>query len=232
MLSDFRKEILPKAERKLTERVVSKAVSIFDAKIHIKNEKDIKFWDCFWEVAWAAHDERRKGLNSYYDVEVSVFLYPIKTFTLGIIYTTETDFREYFFKQDFVEDYAYWNNTDPDVNVSKKEWEQRAKDWGSLGHEPPDEIGFVRKIVPNDLMPMIGHEKWKEFYPTKKERASNVARDILFQEWLNENNITLDENNIFGTLSKFNKWRADTEEGQKQTAKKYKGIVSKITDIK
>lgn len=41
-----------------------------------------------------------------------------------------------------VEDYGYWDNSDPDEAVSEAEWEERERAWAHLFNAAPDEIGL------------------------------------------------------------------------------------------
>lgn len=229
-LDKFKKQIYREAERRVTKRIVENAVSRFDNQQIIHN-KDIKFWDAFWEVEREAFKEQKGDTRSLYDVSFSVFLYPIRDITIGIVYSSEPDFKQKFFRKRFVKDYAYWNNTDPDEKVSEEEWDQREKDWNAFGYTPPAEAGFVKEIVPSRMHPMMGHDKWEEFFPEKKERALAVAKDILFQEWMKENDEKMDVNNVFHLFREFNVWQKKDKDGQKRTIKKYKEILPKIKDI-
>jgi len=231
-LDKFRKQILREAERRITDRIVKSAVSRYDNQKVMHGKEDIKFWDCIWEVEQQAFKEQQGGTRSLYDVSFSVFLYPIRDITIGIVYSGEADFKQKFFRRRFVKDYSYWNNTDPDEKVSEEEWNQREKDWNSFGYTPPAEAGFVRELVPTRMHPMMGHDKWKEFFPDKKERALAVVKDILFQEWLKENNEEVKSNNVFRLLREFNTWQKKDKDGQKRTVKKYKETLPKIEDIK
>lgn len=231
-LDKFRKQIFPEAERRITDKIIKNAVSMFDNQRITNGKKDTEFFDCFWKIEKGAFREQREDKCSIYDVSVSVFLLPIRDFTIGIIYTSQDDFKRAFFRKRFVKDYAYWNNTDPDKKVSEKEWEQRRKDWNSIGYTPPNQAGFIKQIVPSRMYPMLGYDKWKEFFPDKKERALSVTKDILFKEWLEENNEELSSDNVFRLFREFNKWQGNNENGQKRTVKKYKEILPRIKDIK
>lgn len=230
-LDKFREQIFKEAERRITKRIVENAVGRFDNQKIIHGKEDIKFWDCFWEVEQQAFKEQKEDARSLYDVSFSVFLLPIRDITIGVVYSGESDFKQMFFRKRFVKDYAYWNNTDPNEKVSEEEWEQRRKDWGSIGYTPPTEAGFIKQIVPERMHPMMGHDKWKEFFPDKKERTLAVAKDMLFQEWLKENNEDISSNNLFRLFREFSTWQKKDKGGQKRTVKKYKDILPRIEDI-
>lgn len=63
------------------------------------------------------------------DIGCELWLFPLKDKTLVLVNSEAKDLREWFDKLPFVEDYSYWNNTDPDENVDKRTWKQRERDW-------------------------------------------------------------------------------------------------------
>ena len=46
-------------------------------------------------------------------------------------------------KKGILKDYGYWDNSDPDENVSDEEWDKRRLEWSNLFYAAPSEIGLT-----------------------------------------------------------------------------------------
>ena len=86
---------------------------------------------------------------------VTLVIIPIKEDNdiLGVIYA---DGREDIIRAEFndiLEDFGYWDNSDPDDDVTKEIWNERRRKWESLNlYKPMNELGFIYELVkPGDL---------------------------------------------------------------------------------
>lgn len=84
------------------------------------------------------------------------------------------------------EPFGYWNDTDPDENVSKKEWEKRRKIWEKVFEHSgvPSETMFMIRLVDSRLI--IPDDENMEKLPTIEERKKTLARDKAFQKALDK----------------------------------------------
>ena len=69
---------------------------------------------------------------------------------LMIPYTEQRSLLNILESQDWAEPYGYWDNTDPEKGVSKKEWDRRERDWDAALPSPsiPAQCGFTVTLHP------------------------------------------------------------------------------------
>lgn len=70
------------------------------------------------------------------DTDFSVSLIPTKDMLLGIVYTEHNEWYDAWCKQPGVEEYSYWNNTDPPEDIDYEDWEKRGENWEILNYQP------------------------------------------------------------------------------------------------
>lgn len=113
-----------------------------------------------------------------------------------------------------IEYFGYWDNTDPDEEVSEEEWEYRKEVWDNIfpGHKSPAETGFTinahSEYSPAPILDWKGRVKRQ---PSKKGRikliVERAVHDDKFEEirdkYLIDNNMTLDEFNNSKSVSDF-----------------------------
>jgi hypothetical protein len=63
-----------------------------------------------------------------------VALYFFEGKIYGSTFTSIYSIRAKLMEKGYIEDFAYWDNTDPDENISKKEWKERERVWDSIDH--------------------------------------------------------------------------------------------------
>ena len=51
-------------------------------------------------------------------------------------------YRELLLQAGVVSAYGYWDNSDPDEDVSEAEWDERARAWTVIGDSAPSEVGL------------------------------------------------------------------------------------------
>lgn len=103
-------------------------------------------------------DERRDTVNKGFrnplvDTQFDLLFIPLDGYSIGICYTEHHEWFETWLAREGVRSWAYWNNTDPDEDVSDEEWSARKRDWDSLGFHVPAMAGFTISVT-NPMGPM------------------------------------------------------------------------------
>lgn len=92
--------------------------------------------------------------DPWVDTDFTVLLVPSAGFLLGRIYCAQRDWTAEWFKQPGVEDFSYWDNMDPDEDVSEEVWKARGQAWSVLTDDPMSMQGFSIELVsPEGPMP-------------------------------------------------------------------------------
>lgn len=113
-------------------------------------------------VLWFVNNditERQNNLKEHLvtdeevDFRFSLVFIPRQNRILMLVYTVHDEYKAYIEKYKFVHEYRYWNGTDPDPNISKKEWKKRFIEWDTgLKTGIPALDGFSVDIVLNEYM--------------------------------------------------------------------------------
>lgn len=102
--------------------------------IKVANEKLDNFKGTFDE--WQARVDKIKKTNLRdlaVDTDFELVLFPTKNnYIIGIVYSENYELINEWMKSPLVENYSYWNNTDPPEKFSDKEWVKREKDWNAV----------------------------------------------------------------------------------------------------
>ena len=53
------------------------------------------------------------------------------------------EYEEKLKEKGVLKDYGYWDNSDPEENVSEEDWEKRKLEWGSIQSNSPSEVGLT-----------------------------------------------------------------------------------------
>lgn len=120
--------------------------------------------------------------NPTIDWDFEVMVMPFRDQVYGIVFTDQNDWFTDFMAQDWVEDYSYWNNTDPPDGTSDEEWEIRGELWDSICNQDPSGVpgraGFLadctvpfRWTTVDDVMPYL---------PTFEDRLKSAAKAGVF----------------------------------------------------
>ena len=88
------------------------------------------------------------------DVEFELWLWPLKDRTLINLHTEQRVFTTWFDALPFVEEYAYWDNTDPDETVSKPDWRKRKTDWQRAWGNGAASDRSMTMVMFNDALPL------------------------------------------------------------------------------
>lgn len=138
-------------------------------------------------------DEHKKDIAGWLPMDFEAVLIPIGRGKTLILPYGDRDLSQKFLEMTGARPYGYWDNTDPDEDVSAKEWRQREKDWkkafGPKMAMTPSEAGTTIQLVSNkysswwvpeisDLESSIS-SSLEHSIPS---RAARIALDLARQE--------------------------------------------------
>lgn len=207
----------------LDETVVKMSVRNLDIDIVSQNDTNKNY---IMDSLSRINDEYREiktssKNNPYFDFEceLSIMIPPSGDHIYLIAYTCKDEYIRLLESIDGVEEYAYWNNTDPPDDIDEDIWDQRGKDWdAALGETGiPARNGFSFELVGPYLPFSILNttESLDKFCPSKEQRISSIASDISFKEWVAKNKeADAIKNNVFEIFSEHSQF-LKTEDGKK-----------------
>jgi len=177
------------------------------------------------DIIQEEHEKARKDQlrGHLWDFSFSFSLFPKKNKILILLYT-ERDYLIKFWKElPNIQYYGYWDNSDPDENISKKEWKQREKDWESvwkLGFTPMCN-SFHYDPIDYSVLFYTPYDEIKEYIPSFEYRVKKEAKNLFWQDTPIKEGKSDD---IFRYIFEMERY-LKTEEGQKEL-EKYKEAVS------
>lgn len=135
----------------------------------------------------------------------------------GTVYTERQEFLDIWFEKDYVEDFAYWNNTNKPKEITKKEWQSRRDVWNFIfkNSNIPAYTGFNCKLVKLPIIPDI--DEIMEQIPAFEDRCDALSKDWLFRERNKDKQI--DSGNMVALYTEFNDW-LETPDGRIEKAKR------------
>lgn len=104
-----------------------------------------------WEhtVIKAVEQLRKSATHTFSDFDFGYQLALIPNAIPGanplvLIYSAENEYEKALKEAGLVEDYGYWDNSDPDEDVSEEQWDERKKAWGYLldDNNSPASVGI------------------------------------------------------------------------------------------
>jgi hypothetical protein len=84
-----------------------------------------------------------------------------------------------------IKDYCYWDDTDPDEDVSPEDWELREKTWDRFiraGMAPSDK-GVFMTMYNHEKIAIPKAEEILKYIPSRQERALEICRTRYFAEY-------------------------------------------------
>jgi len=108
------------------------------------------------------------------DFNFTLEILPIRRGILLMPFTERSEFLNLLKKQEWIEPYGYWDNTDPERGVAEKDWDKREKDWDeALGQGIPGQDGIpAQNGFSVTLHPMFPY--WPK-YPSHAEILKYVT---------------------------------------------------------
>ncbi|NTF17813.1 hypothetical protein G6L37_05320 [Agrobacterium rubi] len=129
-------------------------------------------WDMQAEV------KKTQRRNPVVDFEFCISLLPFEGGIYGIAYTEQHAWRDLWMSKPFVEDFAYWDNTDKPDEVSEADWDERGRVWDAILASAiltaPSMAGFSADCTHETLFPEIGGVM--EMVPSFEDRSSRRAK--------------------------------------------------------
>lgn len=184
--------------------------------------------------------EREVRATGRRDVEIDhgfkVLVLPFEGRVYGLVITEQWKWRKHLLEQDWVEEFGYWDHTDPPDGMPEHEWDERSRIWdGIMSQDPLDRLGgcgfhfeFLQaSTVPNvdQILPSV---------PGVEGRASMLARSSVINAAsarLKEQFPAEFERNPIHYVLKAGNY-TETEEGEREVAReaaRIQGILPEIT---
>lgn len=172
-------------------------------------------------VGWQLQDRRLEVKRTdrrdpLVDTEFTLCVMPYEDTLLAIAYCEHRKWISQFTDLPWVEEYAYWNNTDPPDEMSETEWEERGKAWENVTKsdplDRPGNCGFTYECLPCHVF--VKPEECMPFIPTWDHRVTRVAENQSRTEWATLKGMTHEKliENILANMRKHADW-LKTEEG-------------------
>ena len=143
-------------------------------------------------IAWEGlRESDTHCLRDKFEIEISVHKAGKKTLALVI---GPGEVNKWFRSQPKVSEYHYQDSTDKPKHISKKDWNQRKKDWDkALPTGVPKESGLIFFGEEPRLF-LYDIQKFRFVAPSKKERALRLAKAILLDKRIRAYDKTRDPN--------------------------------------
>ncbi len=159
-----------------------------DAEHEDKDSTPRENRSAWWTVSEALEAEQAKCRAGHRreplidcDAEISLWIRPTGGRVLGMVQEERLGVRDVLIALPGFEDYAYWNNTDPDENVSSRAWRARGRAWDEVLDSETVPVFSMR------LQPSFAHlEDVTPYLPSLEERLARYATDRVQDEHLRE----------------------------------------------
>lgn len=139
-----------------------------------------------WGVVNEYFDRAAKGHNSPYDFDSELVLFPHGDYTLMIAYIVSPEQRDLLRSLHWgdtcsIEEYAYWDNTDPPDHVNDLQWRTRKLHWeAALGKTMiPAVNGLTKQLSRNShVRAHVTIDSLESFIPSAHRRAENLTSNM------------------------------------------------------
>lgn len=138
------------------------------------------------EIIHDSFDSQTKEMNC---LECDVTAFPVRyrgeKFTLLLLYDNSVGdvYTPHFKRIIRPQYYGYWNNTDPDPDVSESEWEKRGRRWdAALDYGAAADHGFTFSCITRYAIPVVGLDETFPFVETVEVRRKKVYDYVLERE--------------------------------------------------
>ena len=165
--------------------MTDRAVQLIDKASLEGGEVENPLLDAWSELLDKIKEIKNTGQrNPSVDFEFELWIFPLKTKTLVLPHTEQIQMVEWFDTLPFVQDYAYWDNSDKNDDIDEKEWQRRERDWHAVMPigETPSERCLTFQMFNHEL-PMPPDKKAVERHiPSMEDRLKREARSRHFNE--------------------------------------------------
>ena len=199
-LLDLRAKLRPLQDAKVKRYVIQTAVAIFDQHtLNYPMPEGVSKHST--PMTYASSDylkdvRRLKNTmerNPMVDTSFELAIIPVSAkVILGIPYVDDNDFLALLMKQDWVEEYGYWDNTDKPKHLTAREWTARGKMWDKAlapGNDIPAMAGLSADLtIDSHAMFRISPQDVQRFRVPFKKRVGRWVNDICEKHWHLANN--------------------------------------------
>lgn len=179
---DWRKRIHELTDEYENKMIALKVVQIIDRQTIIETDEPIKnpmshVWN---EITDAQQEIKKTGRRQpAVDFDFEVSLMPHKGRVYGIVFCEQGPWVREFMAQNWVEEFGYWNNTDPPEDMDEAEWDIRGEIWNDvLQNKAPAQVGFTASCTRPYSWP--SREAVLAAIPSLDDRVRYLAKDIVF----------------------------------------------------
>lgn len=120
----------------MIEKIYNKEYCLNHAKYMVYGELNERYNCLKKSMAYNANETISKiheRINEDVPIpQIAFFFFEGKVY--GSTFLDNYGIRKALLYNDYIEDFAYWDNTDPDEDVSEKEWNERERVWDSIDH--------------------------------------------------------------------------------------------------
>lgn len=89
--------------------------------------------DALYNKKGYCHFDTELSMKKVYEIpEIAFYFFEGKVY--GSTFLDSYAIRKTLIEKGYIKDFAYWDNTDPDEEVSKKEWNERQRVWDAFDH--------------------------------------------------------------------------------------------------
>jgi len=187
-INEFRTELRPVVETAHKRWVTTLAVRKLDMDTldNAALSKPKYLQDAYDEFTRRVKEIRRtKVRDSDVDYELELSILPMSARkVLGIVFCEQQDMVNLWMGKQFVEDYAYWDNTDKPDEVTEAQWEKRGKDWNDAlpGVGVPSMCGFTADCVDKNYhLKVYDMDVVLDAVPPLMQRSRWAAAPLAFQ---------------------------------------------------
>lgn len=186
--------LLGRREELVKARIAKDFIALFD-ELHINDKltpeayakrfKHASFWHSrdilsliVVEAAMKQKEvSRTMRRDPAYDFSFDVKVAPILDKILLNVFTDRKEFMEIWKRLPEVEFYGYWDNVEPQEDVSPEEWDQRKEDWDKAYGKSEISRGFVLELFYKDQVyyDFDSNEQLLTYLPDYEPRLTKIA---------------------------------------------------------
>lgn len=111
------------------------------------------------------------------DMDFSFSVHPVGRYLYGVVFCDRSEWLDEFMKLPWVEEFAYWNNTDPPEHLTTRQWKRRERIWEQAIPDHfsniPARSGFVAEC---------GDELGQSSYVLRSDRRQDISLGQIMRE--------------------------------------------------
>jgi hypothetical protein len=212
LLNPFRQKVEAAAQQMFMQKVASQAVQILDTiaiggKISSSHARDwvkmgpktytaraVALFDAFDSVCKAIKSSARDPM---WDLGCAVTILPVRArihsktedLLLALLHADQKEYAKLWGSLRGVEEWPYWDNTDPPEDIPYREWRRRGRIWDQAlwNHDTPNVSGYVVECLNAHNL------KWPEpgdcyrNQPKYRDRLKFWTHERMLRDWLCKN---------------------------------------------